>query len=123
MRVAISGKNREDLVKSFEKKFNVKSVKPFEFDCNYPVIDYAAESDSHWSDENVVFDGCVLDAPNSTGAEAYDNIIEQICLNSINNLDLIYVMYSQADDKEKEMYDSYINLFPHKFKKDTEVEF
>ena len=117
MRIAVCGPYREEVISKVEKAFGITAKKPeLVVNGDSQIIDYAAETYKYLDEENVVFDGSAFDFLTQEKGDGYDDVYEQIALNTLGNLDYIAVITSDMDRNLHKMYYEYQKLFPEKFR-------
>lgn len=117
MRISISGVDRKKAVEMLEQKLNVNAIVPFMESKDYAILDYAAETYKYFGNKDVVFDGSVLDAIRDFGDSGFNDLQEQIVLNSLSNLDRVYVILPVTDSDDNvsyKNYRTYAELCPNK---------
>ena len=117
MRIAVCGPYREEVISKVEKAFGITAKKPeLVVNGDSQIIDYAAETYKYLDEENVVFDGSAFDFLTQEKGDGYDDVYEQIALNTLGNLDYIAVITSDMDRNLHKMYYEYQKLFQEKFR-------
>jgi len=111
MRIAIVGPHKDEVISKVEHVFNSDAKHPW----NAEIIDYAAETYKYFNEGNVVFEGSPFDFLALDPVEGYDDVYEQICLNTLDNVDYIAVIAMDMDRHQLEIYKEYQKLFPNKF--------
>lgn len=125
MRISICGPERQQAISKVEKQFNVEAKKPWEVNGNSTIIDYAAETYKYNGEQFVLFDGSPFDFLGKNDGEGYDEIKEQIAIDTLSNLNYIIVITTGMDKQLLKSYEDYAKLFPEKFylyTADTEFE-
>ena len=79
------------------------------------IIDYAAETYKYFNEQNVIFKGSVFDFLTSELNEGYDDVYEQIALETLNNVDYIVVIARGMNMQLLKVYKEYQELYPEKF--------
>ena len=115
MRIAISGREREDAVRKVEGVLHCTAVKPKFIEDMHPIIDYAAITYADIKGNDVIFDGSVLDVFRSYSGEGYNDVIEQIAINSLATLDKVVVIKKELSLEELKVYNEFASMFPDKF--------
>lgn len=117
MRIAVTGPERSQVISQIEKAFNSQAKKPLEVLNNIPmIIEYAAETYKYENEVNVVFDGSPFDFLSKSEGEGYDDVYEQVAIDSLSNIDYIVVLTENMDSNTFKVYKEYYNLFPEKIK-------
>lgn len=111
MRIAIVGPHKNEVISKVEQAFNSEAKHPWKNE----IVDYAAETYKYFNEGNVVFEGSPFDFLADELTEGYDDVYEQIALNTLDNLDYIAVIAMDIDRKYLEVYREYQKLFPNKF--------
>lgn len=114
MRIAICGPRKQEVIQKVENAFNTQAKTPWEVNETSTIIDYAAETYKYFNEGNVVFDGSVFDFLANNNVEGYDDVYEQIALNSLMNLDYIAVITMDMDKNTQKMYEEYAQMLPGK---------
>lgn len=115
MRIAVSGISREDAVRKIEDVLHIEAVSPDFVEDMYPVIDYAAVTYADQKGNDVIFDGCVLDVLKDYSGAGYNDVIEQIVINSIATLDKVIVIKKDLPLERLSLYNGFAEMFPGKF--------
>ena len=110
MRIAICGPLKEEAISKVENVFKTDVKLPFRED----IIDTAAETYKYFNEDDVVFSGSAFDYLTKESTEGYDDVYEQIAINSLENLNYIAVITTDMDKKQLKMYMDYQKLFPEK---------
>ena len=79
------------------------------------IIDYAAETYKYFNEQNVIFKGSAFDFLASELKEGYDDVYEQIALDTLNNVDYIAVIAMDMNKQLLKVYKEYQELYPDKF--------
>jgi len=111
MRIAVTGPRKNEVILKVENAFNTKVKSPVEQDS---IINYAAETYKYFDESNVVFEGSPFDFLALDPVEGVDDVYEQICLNSLENLTYLAVIAMDMDRHQLEIYKEYQKLFPEK---------
>lgn len=120
MRIAIVGPHKNEVISKVEQVFNSEAKHPWKAE----IIDYAAETYKYFNEGNVVFEGSPFDFLALDPVEGYEDVEEQICLNTLDNLDYIAVIAMDMDKHQLDIYKEYQKLFPNKiYIYSTPVEF
>ena len=115
MRVAIVGPHKDEVISKVEYAFNTTVKTPWGVNENANIIDYAAETYKYFNENHVVFSGSPFDFIVNEDAEGYDDVYEQIALNTLDNLDYIAVITLDMDKNTLKMYKDYAKIYPDKF--------
>lgn len=115
MRVAVVGPHRDGVISKVEEAFDTTVKKPWDIDDGASIIDYAAETYKYFNEYNVVFDGSPFDFLVKEDDEGYDDVYEQIALNTLDNLNYIAVITLDMDKSTLKMYKEYAKIYPNKF--------
>lgn len=110
MRIAICGPHKDEVFPRVESVLNTQVKLPWKAD----IIDQAADTYKYFNENNVVFSGSAFDYLALEPAEGYDDVYEQIALNSLENLNYIAVITMDMDRKQLKIYEEYQKLFPDK---------
>ena len=110
MRIAVVGPRRNEVILKVEDAFKSSAKSPSES----TIINYAAETYKYFDETNVVFEGSPFDFLALDPVEGVDDVYEQICVNSLVNLDYIAVIAMDMDRHQLEIYKEYQKLFPNK---------
>ncbi len=110
MRIAVTGPHKREVISKVEGVFNTSAKSPAEVD----IISYAAETYKYFDEGNVVFEGSPFDFLALDPVEGVDDVYEQICLNSLENLTYLAVITMDMDKHQVEIYKEYQQLFPDK---------
>lgn len=110
MRIAITGPLKNEAIAKAELTLNTKAKEPWE----YTIMDQAADTYKYFGETNVVFCGSPFDYLALDPTEGYDDLYEQICIDSLNNVDYIAVITMEMDKHQLEIYKEYQKLFPNK---------
>lgn len=110
MRIAITGPLSGEAISKAESILKVEVKKPWQA----TILDQAAETYKYFNESNVIFEGSTFDYLAIEPAEGYDDLYEQICIDSLNNVDYIAVITMDMDRHQLEIYKEYQKLFPNK---------
>lgn len=110
MRIAIVGPHKSEVISKVELAFNTNVKSPAEMD----IINYAAETYKYFDETNVVFEGSPFDFLALDPVDGVDDVYEQICINSLENLTYLAVISMDMDRHQLEIYKEYQKLFPDK---------
>jgi hypothetical protein len=110
MRIAITGPLSGEAISKAESILKVEVKKPWQA----TILDQAAETYKYFNESNVIFEGSTFDYLTLEPAEGYDDLYEQICIDSLNNVDYIAVITMDMDRRQLEIYKEYQKLFPNK---------
>jgi len=110
MRIAITGPLSGEAISKAESILKVEVKKPWQA----TILDQAAETYKYFNESNVIFEGSTFDYLAIEPAEGYDDLYEQICIDSLNNVDYIAVITMDMDKHQLEIYKEYQKLFPNK---------
>lgn len=110
MRIAITGPLMKEAILKAESVLNTTAKIPSVFN----IIDQAAETYKYFNENNVIFDGSPFDYLAKDNDEGYDDLYEQICIDSLNNVDYIAVITMDMDKRWLDVYKEYQKLFPDK---------
>lgn len=121
MRIAITGKNRATAVERLSKELGVEPIKIDQPNLE-GIFAYAAESFQHYDEENVLFDGSVLDFVGEL--RDYDNnhrlehtegeilLKEQVVICGLLNYDKIFIISEEGE--ENEFWENMRTYYPNK---------
>ena len=110
MRIAITGPLNNEAITKAENVLNTKVKTPW----GKQIIDCAAETYKYFDESNVIFEGSPFDFLTLDPVEGYDDLYEQICIDSLNNVDYIAVITMDMDKHQLDIYKEYQKLFPNK---------
>ena len=110
MRITITGPLSGEAISKAESILKVEVKKPWQA----TILDQAAETYKYFNESNVIFEGSTFDYLALEPAEGYDDLYEQICIDSLNNVDYIAVITMDMDKHQLEIYKEYQKLFPNK---------
>ena len=111
MRISICGPLAESAISKAEDVLGVSAKLPWQ----ESIIDYAAETYKYFNEQNVIFKGSVFDFLTSELNEGYDDVYEQIALETLNNVDYIAVIARGMNMQLLKVYKEYQELCPEKF--------
>ena len=111
MRISICGPLAENAIAKAEDVLGVTVKLPWQ----ESIIDYAAETYKYFNEQNVIFKGSVFDFLASELKEGYDDVYEQIALDTLNNVDYIAVIAMDMNKQLLKVYKEYQELYPEKF--------
>ena len=111
MRISICGPLAESAISKAENVLGVSAKLPWQ----ESIIDYAAETYKYFNEQNVIFKGSVFDFLTSELNEGYDDVYEQIALETLNNVDYIAVIAMNMNKQLLKVYKEYQELYPDKF--------
>ena len=111
MRISICGPLAESAISKAENVLGVSAKLPWQ----ESIIDYAAETYKYFNEQNVIFKGSVFDFLTSELKEGYDDVYEQIALDTLNNVDYIAVIAMDMNKQLLKVYKEYQELYPDKF--------
>ena len=111
MRISICGPLAESAISKAEDVLGVSAKLPWQ----ESIIDYAAETYKYFNEKNVIFKGSVFDFLTSDLKEGYDDVYEQIALDTLNNVDYIAVIAMDMNKQILKVYKEYQELYPEKF--------
>ena len=111
MRISICGPLAESAISKAENVLGVSAKLPWQ----ESIIDYAAETYKYFNEQNVIFKGSVFDFLTSELNEGYDDVYEQIALETLNNVDYIAVIAMNMNKQLLKVYKEYQELYPEKF--------
>ena len=111
MRISICGPLAESAISKAENVLGVSAKLPWQ----ESIIDYAAETYKYFNEQNVIFKGSVFDFLTSELKEGYDDVYEQIALETLNNVDYIAVIAMNMNKQLLKVYKEYQELYPEKF--------
>lgn len=115
MRISVVGPNREAVISKIEDALKVEVKRPWEVNGESNILDYAAETYKYLDEHNVVFDGSPFDFLSKNNGEGYDELYEQIALDTLSNVDYINVITLDMDRKTCALYKDYASIYPDKF--------
>ena len=110
MRISICGPLAESAISKAENVLGVSAKLPWQ----ESIIDYAAETYKYFNEQNVIFKGSVFDFLTSELNEGYDDVYEQIALETLNNVDYIAVIAMNMNKQLLKVYKEYQELYPEK---------
>ena len=111
MRISICGPLAENAITKAESVLGVTVKLPWQ----ESIIDYAAETYKYFNEQNVIFKGSAFDFLTSELKEGYDDVYEQIALDTLNNVDYIAVIAMDMNKQLLKVYKEYQELYPEKF--------
>ena len=111
MRISICGPLAESAISKAEDVLGVSAKLPWQ----ESIIDYAAETYKYFNEKNVIFKGSVFDFLTSELNEGYDDVYEQIALETLKNVDYIVVIARGMNMQLLKVYKEYQELYPEKF--------
>ena len=111
MRISICGPLAESAITKAESVLGVTVKLPWQ----ESIIDYAAETYKYFNEQNVIFKGSAFDFLASDLKEGYDDVYEQIALDTLNNVDYIAVITMDMNKQLLKVYKEYQELYPEKF--------
>ena len=111
MRISICGPLAENAIAKAEDVLGVTVKLPWQ----ESIIDYAAETYKYFNEQNVIFKGSAFDFLASELKEGYDDVYEQIALDTLNNVDYIAVITMDMNKQILKVYKEYQELYPEKF--------
>ena len=111
MRISICGPLAESAISKAENVLGVSAKLPWQ----ESIIDYAAETYKYFNEQNVIFKGSAFDFLASELKEGYDDVYEQIALDTLNNVDYIAVIAMDMNKQLLKVYKEYQELYPEKF--------
>ena len=111
MRISICGPLAENAIAKAEDVLGVTVKLPWQ----ESIIDYAAETYKYFNEQNVIFKGSAFDFLASELKEGYDDVYEQIALDTLNNVDYIAVIAMDMNKQLLKVYKEYQELYPEKF--------
>ena len=111
MRISICGPLAESAISKAEDVLGESAKLPWQ----ESIIDYAAETYKYFNEKNVIFKGSVFDFLTSELNEGYDDVYEQIALETLNNVDYIAVIAMNMNKQLLKVYKEYQELYPEKF--------
>ena len=111
MRISICGPLAENAIAKAEDVLGVTVKLPWQ----ESIIDYAAETYKYFNEQNVIFKGSAFDFLASELKEGYDDVYEQIALDTLNNVDYIAVITMDMNKQLLKVYKEYQELYPEKF--------
>ena len=111
MRISICGPLAENAIAKAEDVLGVTVKLPWQ----ESIIDYAAETYKYFNEQNVIFKGSAFDFLTSNLKEGYDDVYEQIALDTLNNVDYIAVIAMDMNKQILKVYKEYQELYPEKF--------
>ncbi len=110
MRISITGPLKNEAILKAENTLKVEAKEPWK----YEILDQAAETYKYFNESNVVFIGSPFDYLALNPTEGYDDLYEQICIDSLNNVDYVAVITMDMDKHQLDIYKEYQKLFPNK---------
>lgn len=110
MRIAITGPLKNEAILKAESTLKVEAKEPWK----WQIVDQAADTYKYFNETNVIFNGSPFDYLIAGLVEGYDDLYEQICIDSLNNVDYIAVITMDMDKHQLDIYKEYQKLFPEK---------
>ena len=110
MRISITGPLSREAITKAENAFATNVKEPRES----TIMDQAADTYKYFDETNVVFSGSPFDYLALDPEDGYDDLYEQICLDTLNNVDYIAVITMDMDRHQLDIYKEYQKLFPDK---------
>ena len=114
MRIAVCGPHRAEVISNVESSMNTTAKQPWSVNGESSIIDYAADTYKYFNESNVIFDGSAFDFLAKSNAEGYDDVYEQIAIDTLSNLNYIAVIAMGMDNSTLNVYKEYQKLFPGK---------
>jgi hypothetical protein len=115
MRISVVGPHRDAVISKIEDALKIEVKRPWEVNGESNILDYAAETYKYFGEHNVVFDGSPFDFLAKDNGEGYDEVNEQIALDTLANVDYINVITLDMDRKTYGVYKDYAAIYPDKF--------
>ena len=110
MRIAITGPLKNEAIAKAEDVLNTTAKFPWETN----ILDYAAETYKYFNETNTIFSGSPFDFLALDPVEGYDDLYEQMSIDSLNNIDYLAVITMDMDKHQLDIYKEYQKLFPNK---------
>lgn len=124
MRISVCGTETKSVLEKLETTLSTQVKTPWGVDGKSGIVDYAAETYKYDNEPNVIFSGSPFDFLIKNAGEGYNEVYEQIAINSLHNIDYIVVITSNMERKHLNVYKEYAELMPKKFRFfETEEEF
>ena len=108
MRIAITGPLKNEAITKAESVLNTTAKTPWE----NTILDQAADTYKYFNETNVIFSGSPFDYLALDPVEGYDDLYEQMSIDSLNNVDYIAVITMDMDKRQLDIYKEYQKLFP-----------
>ena len=110
MRIAITGPLSGEAISKAESILKVEVKRPWQA----TILDQAAETYKYFNESNVIIGASAIDYLTPEPEQGYHHLYEQICIDSLNNVDYIAVITMNMDRRQLEIYKEYQKLFPNK---------
>lgn len=110
MRIAITGPHKDEAISKAESVLKTTVKSPWE----NTIIDQAAETYKYFDESNVIFSGSPFDYLDVEQTEGYDDLYEQISIDTLANLDYLAVITMEMSKHQYDIYAEYQKLFPDK---------
>ena len=110
MRIAITGPLKNEAITKAESVLNTTAKTPWE----NTILDQAADTYKYFNETNVIFSGSPFDYLALDPVEGYDDLYEQMSIDSLNNVDYIAVITMDMDKRQLDIYKEYQKLFSEK---------
>ena len=110
MRIAITGPLNGEAITKAESVLNTTVKTPW----GNTIMDCAAETYKYFDENNVIFSGSPFDYLALDPVEGYDDLYEQMSIDTLNNVDYIAVITMDMDKHQLDIYKEYQKLFPNK---------
>ncbi len=110
MRIAITGPLKNEAITKAESVLNTTAKTPWE----NKILDVTAETYKYFNENNVIFSGSPFDFLAGEPFEGYDDLYEQMSIDSLNNIDYLAVITMNMDKNQLDIYKEYQKLFPNK---------
>ena len=110
MRIAITGPHKDEVIARVESALNTEARKPW----GDTAIDTAAMMYKEFLGQHTVFSGSPFDYLYPELNEGYDDVYEQVAINSLDEIDYLAVITMDMDRNTQKMYEEYQKLFPDK---------
>lgn len=110
MRISITGPLKNEAIAKAESVLNTTAKTPWES----KILDQSAETYKYFNETNVIFSGSPFDYLGQESDEGYDDLYEQMAIDTLNNVDYIAVITMDMDKNQLDIYKEYQKLFPNK---------
>lgn len=110
MRIAITGPHKDEAILKAENVLKTTAKIPWD----KTIIDQAADTYKYFNENNVIFNGSPFDYLDLEPVEGYDDLYEQISIDTLANLDYLAVITMEMSKHQYDIYAEYQKLFPDK---------
>ena len=111
MRIAITGPLKNEAIAKAEQVLNTQAKHPSKVE----IMDYAAETYKYQDETHVIFEGSPFDFLALDPVEGYAEVEEQICMDTLANVNYVAVIVMDMDKHQLDIYKEFSNMFPDKF--------